>query len=141
MLAAIKAGIAYFACVFAIGAVLGVLRVGGLAPRLGVTGAVLVEIPIILAASWVICRRLVAWLAVPATTSARLVMGGLALALLLLAELGLSMTLLGRTLAQHVASYLDAPQALGLAAQLVFALMPVLARESRLTPEPPSDDR
>ena len=50
------AGAAYFAVVFATGFALGVVRVLVTAPRLGETGAVLLEVPIILAASWFAAR-------------------------------------------------------------------------------------
>ena len=48
----IKAGVAYAVTVFAIGFLLGTARVLLLAPRVGSTVAVLVETPVILAASW-----------------------------------------------------------------------------------------
>lgn len=141
MLAAATAGVVYFAVVLAIGVVLGIARVGGLVPWLGPTGAVLLEIPIILAASWAVCRRLIAAFGVPAAPAERLVMGGLAFALLMLAELALSMTLYGRSLAQHIASYSGLPNVLGLLAQIVFALMPLVALRTRLTRRPPPEDR
>lgn len=127
MLAAIMAGVVYFAVVFAIGTGLGVLRTGGLVPRIGPTAAVLLEIPIILAASWLVCRHLIARFSVPPAMAPRLLMGAVALMLLLLAELGLSMTLLRRTLGQHLTAYLSPAQALGLLAQIVFAAMPAYA--------------
>lgn len=53
-------------------------------------------------------------------------MGGLAFALLLLAELLVGALLLGRTPAEHFALYAEASHALGLVAQLGFGLMPLV---------------
>jgi hypothetical protein len=65
MTPAAQAGSTYFGLVLALGFALGTLRVLALAPYLGPTGAVLVELPIMLAASWVLCGWLIARFAVP----------------------------------------------------------------------------
>jgi len=61
----------------------------------------------------------------------RLAMGGVALVLLLGAELGLSVLAFGRTIAEHLASYGSPAGALGLAGQVAFALFPLLRRRAR----------
>jgi hypothetical protein len=126
----VRAGIAYFALVFALGFVLGTARTlllrdasGG-----GRLLAVLIELPIMLGASWFLCRSVVRRFAVAPTLAARAVMGGIAFALLMLAELGLGTLLAGRTPGEHFALYRQASYALGLAAQMAFALMPLLQR-------------
>lgn len=123
---AVAAAALYFALVFAAGFVLGVVRVGVLVPRLGEAAAVAMELPVMLAVSWLAARVVVRRLGVPARVPARLVMGGGAFALLMAAELALATVLLGLTVSQHVASYAGGPKALGLAAQLLFAAMPLL---------------
>ena len=65
------AGLAYFAIVFALGFVLGLVRVPFLVPRVGETTAVLIELPIILTLAWLTCRRLVSSLEVPPRTGSR----------------------------------------------------------------------
>jgi hypothetical protein len=50
------AGALYAIIVFLIGFILGTIRVLPLAPRLGETTAVIIEAPIILMASWFVCR-------------------------------------------------------------------------------------
>jgi hypothetical protein len=123
----ILAGIAYFALAFALGFVLGTARtifiqnVPGASRLLGV----LIELPIMLSASWFLCRTVIRRFAVAPTVVARAVMGGLALALLLLAELLVGALLFGRRPGEHFALYRDASYALGLAAQIAFALMPL----------------
>lgn len=126
MPAAIAAGVAYFAIVYAIGFVLGTIRTLLLMPRVGLLAAIVIELPLLLGASWLICRWLTQALALPATSGPRIAMGLVAFALLLAAEAALSMLLIGETFAQHLASYRGLPQLLGLAGQILFALFPLL---------------
>jgi hypothetical protein len=65
--------------VFLIGFIFGSIRVLLLAPRLGETGAVVLETPVMLAASWFVSRWCVDRLDVPRTVPARSVMGAVAL--------------------------------------------------------------
>ena len=122
------AGAAYFALVFTLGFVLGTVRTFFVrdAPSSGRLIGVLIELPIMLWASWFLCRFVVRRFAVASTTAARAAMGGVAFALLLLAELGVGALLFGRTTAEHFSLYRDASYALGLVAQIGFALMPLL---------------
>lgn len=126
MTAALRLGLLYFAAVFALGFALGTLRTFVLAPALGALGAVLVELPVILGAAWLICGRLLRRrrLSLPAAA----VMGATAFALLMLGEAALSVLLAGRTLAQHLALYAEPAHLLGLAGQLAFAGFPLLRR-------------
>jgi hypothetical protein len=68
------AGAFYALIVFLIGFIFGTIRVLVLAPRLGDTEAVSLEIPIMLAASWFVCRWCVDRFDVPRTVPARSVM-------------------------------------------------------------------
>jgi hypothetical protein len=122
------AGLAYFAVVFAAGFALGVTRVLFMVPTFGATVAVLIELPAILALSWIACRRLIVRLEVSPTTRARLVMGGLAFALLMVAEFAITAFALGRSLADHLEHYQELHALLGLAAQTAFAVFPVIQR-------------
>jgi hypothetical protein len=124
----VLAGIAYFALVFALGFLLGTVRTFFVrdAPSGGRLLGVLIELPIMLSASWFLCRYIVSHFAVAPTVVARAVLGGVAFVLLLLAEILVGALLFGRTLGQHFALYSDASYALGLAAQIAFALMPLM---------------
>ena len=64
--------------------------------------------------------------AVPPLAAPRLVMGIVALSLVLLAELGVGVFLLGRSVSEHLLAYAQPSHALGLAAQLCFAAFPVI---------------
>ncbi len=125
MIAALKAGTVYFALVFAVGFVLGTIRVFGLAPLVGESGAVAIELPVMLLASWIICRHIMRALLI-ARTSQRAVMGALALSLLLMAEFLISVLLLGKSPSEHFAAYREFSTQLGFAAQIAFALFPLM---------------
>ena len=116
----------YFAIVFAAGFVLGSLRVLWLAGAVGEAGAVILEVPLMLAVSWVAAGWCITRFAVPATWPARLAMGALAFALLMAAETVLALAAFGRTPAAMLAHYATAPGLIGLAGQVVFALIPAL---------------
>ena len=125
---AIRAGALYFALVFALGFVLGTIRTLFLEPSLGNLAAALIELPVMLAAAWAICGWVLRRTAVPPRTSERLAMGATAFLLLMIAELAVSVLLLGRTPAGHLATYRLFDKQLGLAAQLLFALFPLIRR-------------
>jgi hypothetical protein len=126
--APLLAGVIYFALVFALGFLLGTVRTLFVrdAPGDGRLIGVLIELPIMLGASWFLCRTVIRRCAVASTVAARAVMGGVAFALLLLAELAVGALLFGRTPGEHFALYRDASYALGLAAQMAFACMPLI---------------
>ncbi|MFZ4689092.1 MAG: hypothetical protein ACOYLS_07630 [Polymorphobacter sp.] len=128
MSSAIRAGLVYFALVFAIGFGLGAIRVGIVIPRVGEFVAVCLELPLMLGSAWWICRRITHALAVPAGIAARASMGATAFAALMLAELALAVLVFGRTPAQHLARYASAAALLGLAGQILFAAFPILQR-------------
>lgn len=125
---AAAAGAVYFALIFAAGFALGTLRVLLIAPRLGETAAVALEIPVMLGLCWLAAGAALARLPVAPRRLPRLAMGGTALALLLAAELGLSLFAFGRDLAGHLGHYATWPGALGLAGQLAAAGLPALRR-------------
>lgn len=127
---AAAAGLLYFAIVFAAGAMLGAARMFVVEPGLGAMAAVLIELPLMVAVSWCICRWLFARLAVPGDTASRLVMGGLAFILLMVAELALTLFALEGTVASHLAAYRTPAALVGLAGQLAFAVMPLAVRRS-----------
>ena len=122
----IRAGIQYFVMVFTVGFLLGTVRAMAVAPRIGEFAAVLLELPVMLAASWWICGWLIQRHGVPARWPARAAMGGVAFTLLMLAEWALALGPLGRSAADQWSAYATGPGALGLAGQLLFGAFPLL---------------
>ncbi|WP_374528149.1 hypothetical protein [Novosphingobium sp.] len=115
----------YWVGIFALGFVLGAVRVLWLAPRVGLKWALAIELPIMLAASWVFARRLHARRPLPSHNAA-LAMGGIAFALLIGSEVLLATQLFGATLGGW-ASALTSPEGrLGLAGQIGFGALPGL---------------
>lgn len=122
----LRAAMLYFATVFALGFILGSVRVLLVAPLLGELPAVLAELPVMLTLSWICCGLVLRRYPPGPGIWTHLAMGGIALILLLGAELCVSVLGFGRTPAQHWASYRALTAQLGLAAQLGFALFPFL---------------
>ena len=125
MTAALKAGATYFAIVYAVGFLLGTVRVLLLLPLVGETAAVLFEAPLMLVVSWIAARWSARRFSVPAKLLPRIVMGTAALALLMLGELTVSTLIFGRSLEATLAAYRSLPGILGLSAQVIFALLPL----------------
>ncbi len=123
---AATAGAVYFAIVFSIAFVLGVLRTLVLAPRVGAMAAIAIEVPIILIVSWFACYRCLRRFPVRSAVADRAWMGLVAFALLICAELLLSILLTDRTVAEFFAAFAQPEQKLGLAGQVAFALVPVI---------------
>jgi hypothetical protein len=117
------AGLAYWAVVFALGFVLGTIRVLWLAPLIGLLPATVLELPLILTASWFAAGWLVRRFAID-TASEALAAGGLAFLLLMVAECTLAVMMMGQTPEQWLADLRQPHALLGLAGQVLFALMP-----------------
>ncbi len=126
MNAAVRAGALYFACVFAAGFVLGTIRVLAVAPAIGATAAVSLECPVLLGWSWFVCGRILARRDAPGRWSGRFAMGAVAFALTMAAELGLSLTAGGGSVRLFWSQYRDLAGAIGLSAQIIFGLLPLV---------------
>lgn len=124
----LTAAAGYFAIVFAAGFALGAVRATLIAPRAGDTLGVLIEVPLMLAVSWLACRYVMDRLAVRSDALVRLSIGSLALLLLLTAETAISLLFFQRSLSEHFQAYRTLPAQIGLAAQLIFSLFPLLCR-------------
>lgn len=117
------AALVYWAMVFALGFLLGTVRVLWAIPLVGLLPATLIELPLILGGSWLAAGWLVRRFAL-ARQGAALAVGALAFAILMAAECALAVAMMGQSPAQWLAG-LAAPHALlGLAGQAAFALMP-----------------
>ena len=121
----IKAGAAYFAVVFALGFVLGAIRVLWLVPMIGETAAVVAEQSVMLTASWLVAHWLVRRYDF-ARARERLVMGACAFAMLMMAELLLAVSLFGQTPGQWLNGVVTMPGPIGLAGQMMFGLIPLV---------------
>jgi hypothetical protein len=132
-LSSAQAGLLYFLGTFLVAFCLGVIRTVVIAPRVGATIAVLLETPIILVVSWWMSGWCTQRFNIAARTGDRALMGTVAFAVLMLAEFALSIVFFHRSLADYAATFTTVPGAIGLLAQIGFAVIPWL--QSRLSPE------
>lgn len=128
-LSAFSIGAVYALIVFGIGFVLGVLRTLVVAPRVGPLIAVAAEAPLMLAASWLVWRAIARSQRVQPSAPTLAAAGAVAFLVLQALEFALSMAL-GRSAAQFLTGYLQPEGQVGLVAQVLFAMIPLLARLS-----------
>lgn len=129
---AIRAGLRYGLEAFALGFVLGTIRVTLLAPHVGTLVATAIELPVMLMATGWRARLLVGASVALQGAADRAVMGFTAFVLLLLCELTLAVAL-GTPPQQWLADLSCPAGALGLTGQALFALLPLLvARKTRV---------
>ncbi|MEO0057324.1 MAG: hypothetical protein RIT17_774 [Pseudomonadota bacterium] len=119
----LRAAALYWATVFALGFVLGTIRVLWLAPLVGLVTAIALELPVMLGASWLASGWLVRRFAINSSGKA-LATGGLAFALLMVAEFALGVGMMELTPAQWLSDFRQPHALLGLAGQVLFAAMP-----------------
>ena len=117
-------GLLYFIVIFTLAFATGVVRTLFIAPLLGPLAAVLLEVPVILSASWFVARRLLRGRSF--SLAQRASIGALAFALTMASEAALSHLLRGQGIGQWAAAVATPLGLFGLAAQLGFAAMPVL---------------
>jgi len=122
----LKGGVLYFALVFGAGFVLGSVRILWVVSHFGTRMAELMEAPIMLVVIIASARWIVRRLAVPSTTSSRLGLGGVALSLLLAAELTLVLWLQGMPLSEYLAKRDPVSGTVYCAMLAVFAAMPLV---------------
>jgi uncharacterized membrane protein YcfT len=126
MINAIAAGLRYFFVVFAIGFLLGTLRTLAVAPWVGDVAAVSIELPFMLMAAWIVCRRMAR--DVSPRLPLRLAMGATAFTGLMATELAVSAWFFDRAPAAWAAGMATTAGGLGVAGQIGFGLMPLVVR-------------
>ena len=125
MASPLRTGAIYGLFAFMLGFVLGTVRVLAIAPALGAEGAVLVELPLMLAACWWWSGRI----ARPPHMARRgdgVLLGLVGLAVLLAGECAVGVLLMGMTPSAWLDEFSRAPAALGLAAQVIAMAMPAI---------------
>ena len=118
-------GAVYFALVFGVGFMLGIVRVLALVPRFGERWAELAEMPLMLIAIVVSARFVVRRF--PATQrGSYLVSGGSALLLLIVVELSVVLAMRGMPFSQYVAERDPIAGSVYVVMLVIFAVMPWL---------------
>ena len=122
---AFMASTAFFLALFALGFVLGTIRVLLVAPQVGPFAATLAEVPVMLIAAFFGCRGAVRYWQVPPNYAARWFMVVWFLLLLIAFETLLGATLFERTMADQWAALATPTGVIGVSAQIIAALLPV----------------
>lgn len=123
MITAYFMGLLYFLVVFTFAFAMGVAREFFVATRLGSTAAVLLEIPILVMASWIVARRLLRHRSLTLPQCA--VMGATAFTLTMASEATLSVIMRGQSITEWAAAMATPLGLAGLAAQVAFAAIPI----------------
>lgn len=118
-------GLRYYAILFAFAFAMGIARVTVVAPHIGATAAVLVEVPIVMAVGWVVSRRLL--LGRQMTLSQQTNIGGIVFVLIMASDLILWQLLRGQNVVAWARDVMTPLGLVGLAAQVGVALMPLWA--------------
>ncbi len=130
---ALIAATAYFLALFALGFVLGTIRVLVVVPAVGLVFATLLEVPVMLVAAYFLCRWAIRHWQVGQGIRLRAIMGLCFLALLAAFETLLGVALFGRTLEEQGAALTSTAGLIGLSAQIIAAILPmVIGRGGRL---------
>lgn len=120
----LKASLAYFAGVFSIAFILGAIRVALVVEHLGERWAELLELPLILLASYGVARMCMRRFG-PFTAGSRLRIGIFALVFMISAELGLNFSM-GQDLGEYISSRDPVSGSAYLLALALFSLMPLI---------------
>ncbi len=124
----------YFALVFGAGFVLGTVRVLWLVPQFGARAAELTESPVMLLVVFFAARWIVNRFAVPPAAPARVGVGLIALACLLIFEFTVVLWLQGITIRESLANRDPVSGAVYAASLVLFALMPLFMSRPRRIP-------
>ena len=122
---ALIAASAYFLALFALGFVLGTIRVIFVVPRVGELAATVAEAPVMLVAAYFACRWAIRRWQVPSAIAVRLAMVPWFLVLLFAFETVLGATLFGRSVAEQWTALGSPAGLVGISAQIIAALLPL----------------
>ena len=128
---ALLAASVYFLALFSLGFALGTIRVVVIAPRFGALAGTIAEVPIMLIAALWACRWVIRHWRVPSASVTRWAMTIWFRVLLVVFETVLGAGLFGQTMVEQWAALATPAGLLGLAAQIVAALLPTLVGRHR----------
>jgi hypothetical protein len=120
-----RAALLYGLFAFGLGFLLGTLRVLLIVPALGEAAAVMLELPVMLAACWW-CAGWIVRRYRPLDRGAALAIGLIGFAVLMVGELAVGVSMFGLTPAGWISGFTKPTAQLGLVAQLLAAAMPLL---------------
>lgn len=120
------ASLTYFALVFATGFVLGAVRVPFIEPRFGKFLATLIEAPIMIVAITIAARYVTVWFAFSGRRFALSLVGGLAIAFMVVADLGVGLFLRQMSFDEQLFNLMTPGGLTYLLLLAIFAAMPLI---------------
>jgi hypothetical protein len=126
----VRAGLLYFAIVFAVGFLFGTARLLLISPLIGARYATLLELPVMLGVSYLAARVLVRKMHISKDTYSRLGMGAAALLFMLVAEFGFVVWFQRISVRDYLAAREPITGAAFYLSLLLFAAMPWLTSRS-----------
>ncbi len=127
----VRAAVIYFALVFAVGLLLGPVRVIWAVPRVGEAVAVALEAPFLVLAMWFAARAAPTWARLSSGGFSHLAVGVLALALQQGADVAVGFGLRGMTLSEQRAEFATPAGVIYATTLVAFALMPLIRMRRR----------
>jgi hypothetical protein len=127
----IGAGFVYAGLVYAAGFALGAVRVLYVAPWIGMSMAIWIEIPLMLGISWLACGFVLRRSRAAPNWGARARMGAAAFAVLIAGEIAVGVFVFDRAPVDALETLVDAENVPGLCTQILFALMPLVRLSGR----------
>ena len=124
----LKASLLYFVLVFGTGFILGPIRIIWLIPQVGERSAELMEVPFMIAATYLAALWIVQRFSLSSTRSIRLRVGVMALVLMLISEISLGLWIRGISLNEYFSSRDPVSGTAYYLALALFAAMPMLVR-------------
>ncbi|MCI3133833.1 hypothetical protein [Phenylobacterium aquaticum] len=131
----------YAALTFAAGVLMGAVRVMLIAPLAGAVAAVMLELPIMLAVSWLICGWILDRPWAFRRFLDRAAMGVAAFALMMALEMTMALTIFGQSPAAVLKGLAAPAGVLGLAGQAAFAMLPLAWRLPQSVRAPDAERR
>lgn len=124
----LKAAMLYFAVTYTAGFAFGSLREMFVMPRFGQLTATLIEAPLMLAATYFAAQWILGRFEMPPSSGDRLLIGGIAFLILMIAEVVFSGFMRGWSVEAWVAHFKTPDGAISLAMFVLFGLMPWIVR-------------
>jgi|JI9StandDraft_1071089.scaffolds.fasta_scaffold406948_2 hypothetical protein len=125
----IKYGFLYFLGIFIFAFGLGIIRNIFVIPYIGALYGVLLEIPILLTASWFYSLLIINRYSVSRDSKTLFYFGGFAFIILMIVEAIFSLAIFGRTWTEFLSELQTLHGALGLFAQIIFGIIPLFHKK------------
>lgn len=120
----ILGGWTYFLLVFVIGFIFGAIRSIEISPRWGEVVGVVIETPLLLGVCWFVAKMIIKYMEPERSFRSMAILGGSAFVFLMVTEFVFSILVFRQTPTTFIKDFGETAGLIGLAAQILFALIP-----------------